>query len=234
MSVCTLTWLSVWSLLSFTLPSMSALSSLHCRYCEYFFLIGLISLFFYSETKQTVMNKKRSNVKQSRIKLTTNCSTWIKIYLHSPYFQQPYLSYVLYVLVGTVGLLNHYLLPQLRKQLPWYCFSHPLLKTREYYQFEVRGKNVGSLIFTTLNFTKEFVKFVFFVCDVPKDFTSVFFPSDAAHVMWFEKLHLWLLFMQKNVLYPLVILNELSGSARELASPKRFDTEWASLRFLII
>lgn len=53
---------------------------------------------------------------------------------------QPYLSYVLYGLLGTVGLLAHYLLPQLRKQLPWYCFSHPLLKTKEYYQFEVRGK----------------------------------------------------------------------------------------------
>uniref|UniRef100_A0AAY4DQX7 Pecanex-like protein n=1 Tax=Denticeps clupeoides TaxID=299321 RepID=A0AAY4DQX7_9TELE len=85
----------------------------------------------------------------------------------------PYLSYVLYGLVGSVGLLTHYLLPQLRKQLPWYCFSHPLLKTREYYQFEVRG---------------------------------------AAHVMWFEKLHVWLLFVEKNVLYPLIILNELSGS----------------------
>lgn len=50
-------------------------------------------------------------------------------------------------------------------------------------------------------------------------------PSDAAHVMWFEKLHVWLLFLEKNVLYPLIILNELSGSARELASPKRLDTE---------
>ncbi|XP_056283254.1 pecanex-like protein 1 [Pseudoliparis swirei] len=103
---------------------------------------------------------------------------------------QPFLSYVLYALLGTVGLLTHYLLPQVRKQLPWYCFSHPLLKTKEYYQFEVR---------------------------------------DAAHVMWFEKLHVWLLFLEKNVLYPLVILNELSGSARELASPKRLDTEVGAL-----
>lgn len=53
---------------------------------------------------------------------------------------QPFLSYVLYALLGTVGLLTHYLLPQLRKQLPWYCFAHPLLKTKEYYQFEVTGK----------------------------------------------------------------------------------------------
>ena len=40
-----------------------------------------------------------------------------------------------------MGLLTHYLLPQARKQLPWYCFSHPLLKTKEYYQFEVRGES---------------------------------------------------------------------------------------------
>ncbi|XP_071354900.1 pecanex-like protein 1 isoform X4 [Trachinotus anak] len=107
---------------------------------------------------------------------------------------QPFLSYVLYALLGTVGLLTHYLLPQVRKQLPWYCFSHPLLKTKEYYQFEVR---------------------------------------DAAHVMWFEKLHVWLLFVEKNVLYPLVILNELSGSARELASPKRLDTEVGALMITV-
>lgn len=61
---------------------------------------------------------------------------------------QPFLSYVLYALLGTVGLLTHYLLPQVRKQLPWYCFSHPLLKTKEYYQFEVRGKYAGSNIAT--------------------------------------------------------------------------------------
>ncbi|KAL2098737.1 hypothetical protein ACEWY4_005217 [Coilia grayii] len=101
---------------------------------------------------------------------------------------QPFLSYVLYGLLGAVGVLTHYLLPQLRKQLPWYCFSHPLLKTREYYQFEVRG---------------------------------------AAHVMWFERLHVWLLFVEKNVLYPLVILNELSGSAKQLA--KKLNTELGAL-----
>ncbi|XP_035387373.1 pecanex-like protein 1 [Electrophorus electricus] len=103
---------------------------------------------------------------------------------------QPFLSYVLYGLVGTVGLLTHYLLPQMRKQLPWYCFSHPLLKTKEFYQFEVR---------------------------------------DAAHVMWFERVHVWLLFVEKNVLYPLVVLNVMSGSAQELASSKKLNAEIAAL-----
>ncbi|KAJ7988757.1 hypothetical protein DPEC_G00312530 [Dallia pectoralis] len=107
---------------------------------------------------------------------------------------QPFLSYVLYSLLGAVGLLTHHVLPQLRQQLPWYCFSQPLLKTKEYYQFEVRG---------------------------------------AAHVMWFEKLHVWLLFLEKNVLYPLVILNEMSGSARELASPRKLNTEVGALMITV-
>ncbi|KFW11246.1 Pecanex-like 1, partial [Eurypyga helias] len=107
---------------------------------------------------------------------------------------QPILSYVLYALVGTVGFVTHYVLPQLRKQLPWHCFSHPLLKTKEYYQFEVRN---------------------------------------AAHVMWFEKLHIWLLFVEKNIIYPLIVLNELSSSAKNIASPKKLDTELGALMITI-
>ena len=41
-------------------------------------------------------------------------------------------------MAGIVGFSLHYVLPQLRKQLPWLCFSHPILKSREYSQFEVR------------------------------------------------------------------------------------------------
>uniref|UniRef100_A0A8C7JP71 Pecanex-like protein n=1 Tax=Oncorhynchus kisutch TaxID=8019 RepID=A0A8C7JP71_ONCKI len=51
---------------------------------------------------------------------------------------QPALSYILYMVAGVVGFLTHYLLPQLRKQLPWFCLAHPVLRSREYSQFEVR------------------------------------------------------------------------------------------------
>ncbi|XP_036443405.1 pecanex-like protein 1 [Colossoma macropomum] len=51
---------------------------------------------------------------------------------------QPALSFVLYILAGVVGFLTHYLLPQLRKQLPWFCLAHPVLRSHEYSQFEVR------------------------------------------------------------------------------------------------
>uniref|UniRef100_A0A6Q2X1S8 Pecanex-like protein n=1 Tax=Esox lucius TaxID=8010 RepID=A0A6Q2X1S8_ESOLU len=51
---------------------------------------------------------------------------------------QPALSYILYMVAGVVGFVTHYLLPQLRKQLPWFCLAHPVLRSREYSQFEVR------------------------------------------------------------------------------------------------
>ncbi|KAL4648172.1 pecanex-like protein 3 [Arapaima gigas] len=51
---------------------------------------------------------------------------------------QPALSFVLYVVAGVIGFLTHYLLPQLRKQLPWFCLAHPILRSHEYSQFEVR------------------------------------------------------------------------------------------------
>ncbi|XP_031990653.1 pecanex-like protein 1 isoform X5 [Hylobates moloch] len=107
---------------------------------------------------------------------------------------QPALKYVLYTLVGFVGFITHYVLPQVRKQLPWHCFSHPLLKTLEYNQYEVRN---------------------------------------AATMMWFEKLHVWLLFVEKNIIYPLIVLNELSSSAETIASPKKLDTELGALMITI-
>ncbi|XP_057638073.1 pecanex-like protein 1 isoform X5 [Chionomys nivalis] len=107
---------------------------------------------------------------------------------------QPALKYVLYALVGSVGFVTHYVLPQVRKQLPWHCFSRPLLKTAEHNQYEVRN---------------------------------------AATMMWFEKLHVWLLFVEKNIIYPLIVLNELSSSAETIASPKKLDAELGALMITI-
>ncbi|XP_066911070.1 pecanex-like protein 1 isoform X2 [Clytia hemisphaerica] len=49
---------------------------------------------------------------------------------------QPSLSYIIYILTGVVGILTHYLLPQLRKQLPWLFVSSPILKSYEYNLYE--------------------------------------------------------------------------------------------------
>lgn len=66
-----------------------------------------------------------------------------------PLTPQPALSFVLYILAGVVGFITHYLLPQLRKQLPWFCLAHPVLRSREYSQFEVRGECDSYLIFSS-------------------------------------------------------------------------------------
>ncbi|ELU16306.1 hypothetical protein CAPTEDRAFT_221096 [Capitella teleta] len=51
---------------------------------------------------------------------------------------QPVLFDVLVYLCGTLGLLVHYVLPQLRKETPWMCCVHPVMPSHERNQFEVR------------------------------------------------------------------------------------------------
>ncbi|MBZ3881663.1 Pecanex-like protein 2 [Sciurus carolinensis] len=100
---------------------------------------------------------------------------------------RPFLSVALFVLAGTVGLLTHQLLPQLRKHHPWMWLSHPLLKSREYQQREVR---------------------------------------DIAHLMWFERLYVWLQCFEKYILYPAIILNALTIDAFSISNYRRLGTHW--------
>ena len=61
-------------------------------------------------------------------------------------FFQPYVSYIFYCFAGGLGLIAHYILPQLRKALPWLCCARPMLRSREYHLYEVRGVLVLPLI----------------------------------------------------------------------------------------
>ncbi|XP_035255977.1 pecanex-like protein 2 isoform X3 [Anguilla anguilla] len=51
---------------------------------------------------------------------------------------KPFVTIVLYALAATVGFITHYLIPQLRKHHPWLWISQPVLKSKEYSQFEPR------------------------------------------------------------------------------------------------
>ena len=44
---------------------------------------------------------------------------------------------VLLGLVGVLGCFLHYVVPHLRKNLPWLLFAKPILKSHEYDKFEV-------------------------------------------------------------------------------------------------
>lgn len=45
---------------------------------------------------------------------------------------------VMWCITFSVGFILHYIIPQLRKQLPWLCVAHPILKPSEYNQYEVK------------------------------------------------------------------------------------------------
>uniref|UniRef100_H3BC49 Pecanex-like protein n=1 Tax=Latimeria chalumnae TaxID=7897 RepID=H3BC49_LATCH len=95
---------------------------------------------------------------------------------------RPFLSIVLFALAWTVGFVTHYLLPQLRTQHPWLWISHPILKNKEYREYEVK---------------------------------------DAAQLMWFERLYVWLQCVEKYVLYPAVILNALTLDGFSISKRKK-------------
>ncbi|KAK9680250.1 hypothetical protein QE152_g39245 [Popillia japonica] len=45
----------------------------------------------------------------------------------------------MWCILGSLGFLLHYIIPQLRKQLPWLCIARPVLRSQEHDQYQVRG-----------------------------------------------------------------------------------------------
>ncbi|XP_049842209.1 pecanex-like protein 1 isoform X6 [Schistocerca gregaria] len=91
---------------------------------------------------------------------------------------QPDLQPALWAAACALGLLLHYVVPQLRKQLPWLCVARPILRAHEHGQFEVR---------------------------------------QPAKLMWFEKTYVYLCFLERNVLYPVLVVSALTADAPQLA-----------------
>ena len=54
-------------------------------------------------------------------------------------YVQPLLFDILVYVSGGLGFFVHYVIPHLRKEMPWLCCSHPLLRSHERGQFEVKG-----------------------------------------------------------------------------------------------
>ncbi|KZC13014.1 PREDICTED: pecanex-like protein 1 [Dufourea novaeangliae] len=90
---------------------------------------------------------------------------------------QPELNPVLWGIVSCLGFLLHYIVPQLRKQLPWLCLSRPVLRSHEHAQFEVR---------------------------------------EPVKIMWFEKAYVYLSFLERNILYPIVFLGALTECSSKI------------------
>ena len=54
----------------------------------------------------------------------------------STVFIQPLIGDIVFFTVAAFGFIVHYVIPQLRKEMPWLCCSHPLLKSKERSMFE--------------------------------------------------------------------------------------------------
>lgn len=52
---------------------------------------------------------------------------------------QPELSPVLWSMAATLGFILHYIIPELRKHLPWLCIARPILRSHEHEQYQIRG-----------------------------------------------------------------------------------------------
>lgn len=100
---------------------------------------------------------------------------------------QPILSRILWISPAVLGLFLHYIIPQLRKQLPWLCFSHPIVRSHEHDQFEVQ---------------------------------------EAARLIWFEKMYLWLTMFEKHILHPVLFLNAVTHDSPILVG--KFGLVWGT------
>nr|XP_035958848.1 pecanex-like protein 2 isoform X2 [Halichoerus grypus] len=49
---------------------------------------------------------------------------------------------------------------------------------------------------------------------------------DVAHLMWFERLYVWLQYFEKYILYPAIILNALTIDAFSISNYRRLGTHW--------
>lgn len=53
-------------------------------------------------------------------------------------------------------------------------------------------------------------------------------------MMWFEKFYVWFFFVEKNIIYLLIVFNELSSSVEIIVSLKKLDIELGVLMIIIV
>jgi len=56
---------------------------------------------------------------------------------------------------------------------------------------------------------------------------------DAARLMWFEKIFVWMCFFERNIIYPLLFTSALTEQSAELVAEKRFGVAFGSLIIVI-
>lgn len=108
----------------------------------------------------------------------------------------PLLTDILFIVAIACGALNHYVIPHLRTENPWYLFNQPLFKPKHW---------------------------------------SVFEPNYLARLEVIEVIQLLLMFVEKNIVHVLLILNSITVSSdRILGKYKPVDSSGGYLACTII
>lgn len=137
---------------------------------------------FFNSLEDPLPKKIKSTV-QARLKNDLIICTVIGLFffaLHtSTIFKvlQPNLGDILHCIAITVGFFIHYLLPQLRKHLPFLCLSSPVLRSHEFGQFEVSQSTKirwFELLFVYLSFFERNILYpLIFISAITADSTKV-------------------------------------------------------------
>ena len=89
------------------------------------------------------------------------------------------LNDILFFIIIPFGIVNHYLIPNLRLEYPWSVFNQPFLKQKHWSQFE---------------------------------------PSALAELCWYERIHVYINFFEKNIFHILVLLSTMTICVDSLLS----------------
>lgn len=138
--------------------------------------------------------KKLQQTVNTRLKNDFVVSTFLTVVVFSLHCStvftvlQPDLNVVLYSFIGSFGFLLHYIIPQMRKHMPWLCFARPLLRQKEYGRYEV---------------------------------------SHAPKIMWFEKFYIYMCMLERNILFPLLVISALTADSVAIAN--KYGIGWGAL-----
>ena len=129
----------------------------------------------------------------------------------------------MYSLTCVLGVVNHYIVPQIRKEMPWLLFSEPIVKQKEWDAYEVSG-TMSNVIRTCTQRPMACTACIIVVCLCGDHYRTASSFDDHYHMLcvvstempkvsYVEHMLQWLLFTEKYILYPLTFLFAFNLSA---------------------
>ena len=118
---------------------------------------------------------------------------------------QPELNPVLWCIAVTLGFVLHYVIPQMRKQLPWLCIARPMLQAKEYGHYTVRGP-------AKIMWFEKVLVILLLISQIAR---SWYFKNCSSWWLLLQ-LYVYLCFIERNLIYPLLFISALTEESPKL------------------